>query len=140
MSKKQCTYEGCEEPVMARSLCKEHYDGWRTGRFPELGPFTRKQTRIAFVEEKGAAMKAKKGVKIKMPEPKKDEGAGDAKYPNVLFLDFSQYKDLMEDLRKEAHKNVRTMEQQAIFYIKHCVGVDQEMDIKEEQDAKKSPN
>ena len=133
---KMCVFGTCTNDIIARGLCKNHYNIWRTKGLQGIDPYVRKPGAAEVIEAKAAKIKAEREAKPAMQEPKKDDDdTGTAKDPALLYLDLSTYKGLMSNLRKEAHANVRTPEQQAIFYIKHCVGIDQEADT---IDVKKS--
>lgn len=47
--------------------------------------------------------------------------------PGLLVLDLSPYGHLLENLKADAERSIRTPEQQAIYYLKNAIGRESQM-------------
>jgi len=148
---KTCLLQGCAEPQAAKGRCKKHYNEAylaeknRMKREGIMGPVAVADLRhlkdlkdtieaddsIEMIESAGTAAKAtnKKrkayvvGGKVERPEPwpEPPEGESTTAGETWIIVDFEHLPELFEHLRQRAAQELRTPEQQALYFIREAL-------------------
>lgn len=115
--KKVCIVEGCGKFAVARGLCLGCYEAWRRGKEDLVALMGGAYERI----RQPRPRKKKKEGKVDPSSPEGSAAASPASGKDVLALDLAHFGDIRKALEERARDELRTVEMQAMYYLKRGI-------------------